>query len=297
LRYNEIVAQARGRIRGWVVRLGRVALVVYLGLVLVLSALQKWMIFPGASTQGQKQACIRPMAGTELVELKAATGQKVVALFGAALDSEGKRRADAPSRATVLYFYGNGMCLADCFSEFNHLRKLGFNVMIPEFLGYGMSEGSASEDSVYATAEAAWEHLVSRSDVDQKKVIVAGWSLGSAAAIELAATKPVAGLMTFSAFSSMKEMARRVLPWAPTSLMLKHHFENEVKLRKVKCPVLIVHGREDDIVPFDMSEKLKGAAGKVRYVPVDGARHNDLFEVGNAELWREVAEFVGKAVE
>src|SRR5437667_361235 len=150
------------RFRRWVRRIIRVTLAVYLGLILVLSTLQNWLIFPGAATQGRADAIVRPTPGTELVELKTSSGEKVTALF-------------------------------------------------------------------------------------------------AAAAIELAAHKPVAGLMTFSAFSSMKDMARRVLPFAPTSLMLKHHFENESKIRQIRCPILIVHGTRDSIVPFAMSTRLAAA--------------------------------------
>src|SRR5262245_49522898 len=225
-------------IRRIILRLLRSALIVYISLILVFSALQNWIIFPGAASQGQKQALVPPSPNYQLVELRSARNEKIAAVFGRALTADGAPHPGAATRPTILWFYGNGMCLADCFAEFNHLRRLGNNVMIPEFLGYGMSEGKPSEASVYATASAAWDHLVSRPDIDKAKIIVAGWSLGAAAAVELAHTKPVAGLMTFSAFTNLREMARRVLPWAPTSLMLKHHFDNEAKVRQIKVPML-----------------------------------------------------------
>src|SRR6185503_8795814 len=112
------------------------------------------------------------------------------------------------------------------------------------------------EKGVYATAEAAYAHLMSRDDVDKNKIIVGGWSLGAAAALELASKHRVAGVMTFSAFTSMGEMARRVMPILPTSLLLRHHFENEKKIRQLDLPMLIVHGRRDSIIPFDMSRRL-----------------------------------------
>jgi pimeloyl-ACP methyl ester carboxylesterase len=197
-------------------RIARSALIIYLVVILVFSALQSWMIFPGAATQGHPDAVVGRSDEYELVELKSPAGQRIAAVFGKALGPGGTTHPDAAHQPTIVWFYGNGMCMANCMDEFERLRRLGCNVCIPEFLGYGMSEGKPSEAAVYQTAYAAWDYLMGREDVDKSKVIVAGWSLGSAAAIELASNKPVAGLMVFSAFTSMKDMARRVLPWAPT---------------------------------------------------------------------------------
>lgn len=254
----------------------------------MLAALQTKMIFPGAASQGRPDSIVRPVEGTELVKLKTSDGDEVVAIFAKAVHS------DPTTRPTILYFYGNGMCLADCFSELDEFRRLGANVMIPDFVGYGMSGGSPGEKGVYATAETAYAHLMSRNDIDKNKIIVDGWSLGAAAALELASKHRVAGVMTFSAFTSMSEMARRVMPVLPTSLLLRHHFENEKKIRQINVPMLIVHGRRDSIIPFDMSHRLAEAAASksVTYLPIDEANHNDLFDVGADQIGPSVGRFI-----
>jgi uncharacterized protein len=283
-----------GRSRGWrwTWRIGRIVLLVYIGVALVLAALQRSMIFPGAASKGRADAIVRSGPGRELVELRAATGEKVIALFGGALDEGGAPRADANSRPTLLFFYGNGMCLADCFSEFNHFRRLGFNVMFPEFVGYGMSEGEAGEPGVYATAEAAYQHLLKRPDIDPTKIVPSGWSLGAAAAIDLASKHKTCGLVTFSAFTSMADMARHVMPLPGAAALLRHHFESERKIHTIKCPVLIVHGTRDSLIPFDMSERLTKAAPNAKHLPIADGEHNTLFEDGGEALLREVKEFV-----
>jgi pimeloyl-ACP methyl ester carboxylesterase len=272
----------------WPWRIAKSAARVYLGVCLVVALIQTKLIFPGASTQGKKDSIVRPIEGTELVRMKTPEGDEVVAMFGKA------KVADPTTRPTVLYFYGNGMCLADSFAEFQAFRRAGANVMIPDFLGYGMSGGSAGEKGVYATAEASYAHLMSRDDVDKSKIIVAGWSLGAAAAIELASKHRVAGLMTFSAFTSMGDMARKTLPVFPTAFFLRHHFENEIKIRGIDVPTLIVHGRHDRIIPFDMSRRLREASASksLTYLPIDEADHNDLFEVGADEIWPAVSNFL-----
>lgn len=249
------------------------------------------MIFPGAATQGRPEAVVGAQPGRELLALSSEGGERIAALFGPALCASGAPHPRPASRPTILYFYGNAMCIADCLVEFERFRRLGINMLVPEFLGYGMSEGKASEAGVYATGEAAWRHLRQRKDIDAGRIFVAGWSLGSAAAVELASKHPVAGLMVFSSFTSMAELARTAVPWAPTSL-LRHHFENERKMKKVNAPILIVHGRRDSIIPFEMSLRLKSAAPQAQLLEISSADHNDLFDVGAEEIYPAIARFM-----
>jgi pimeloyl-ACP methyl ester carboxylesterase len=281
-------------------QLARNLLIIWLVSCVVLYAMQDYLLFPGRATQGQKQAIIRdPRPGDpyELVRLSTKGGEKIVAIFGRASDAHGRDLAESESRTrpTILFFYGNGMCLADTEGEYRKFRKLGMNVLIPEYVGYGMSSGKPSEHALYATAEAAYAYLLSRNDIDTTKIIPAGWSLGSAAAIEIASKHPGPGLITMSAFTSMHDMARRVLPIFPSSLMLKHHFENEQKIRAITCPILILHGKRDSIIPFSMSKRLEQAAGgPVKRICIDDADHNDLFEIGGEEMFNAVKDFVDK---
>jgi uncharacterized protein len=274
-------------------RLGRAALLIYLGVLAVLYALQTRIIFAAAATQGAPDAVVQPRPGVELVRLTAARGERIVALFGPALRPDGTPRPDAAQCPTLLYFYGNGMFLKASEYDFERLRRLGVNVMIPEYLGYGMSGGHPGEASCYATADAAYEHLRTRRDIDPEQIVAGGWSLGGAVAIDLAARRKVAGLAVFSTFTSMVEMARRSFPYLPTSVLLRHRFDSLSKITQVTCPILMGHGTDDSIVPTEMSKRLAGAARvPVTRFTIAGADHNDVFEVRNESTFERLRTFL-----
>jgi len=166
--------------------------VLYLALALPCHAsLQTSVIFPGHSTQGQPEAQLNPPPGSELIGLRTSRGERIVALFGAALTPEGLPHPSASARPTILFFYGNAMCLSKSMDEFEGFRRLGANVLIPEFVGYGLSEGQPSETGCYETADAAHAYLLTRGDVDRRRIVAAGWSLGAAVALDLASREPI----------------------------------------------------------------------------------------------------------
>jgi pimeloyl-ACP methyl ester carboxylesterase len=264
---------------GWSVV--RIVLLVYLGLTLVFAAIQTNLIFPGRASQGRPEARFTPPPGAELVTLRTAVGTPVAALFGPALTPEGRSRADAATCPTLLYFYGNGMCLATALDEFDLFRRLGANVLIPEYPGYGLSGGRPGESACYAAADAAYDHLLTRPDVDPARVVAAGWSLGGAVAIDLAARRPVAGLAVFSTFTRLPDLAALHFPFLPHGLLLVHRFDSRAKLPRVGCPILIGHGTHDSIIPAAMMDHLAAAArAPVTRLPVPGADHNDFFDAG-----------------
>jgi uncharacterized protein len=281
------------RWRTWSVKIVRLPLMVFLGFLLVLFAFQDLIIFPGASTQGTAAAIVRPRPGTELVKLATPPGERVVALFGPALTPEGKPDPQASTRPALIYFYGNAMCLAYAEPEFDRFRRLGLNVIIPDYVGYGMSEGRPSEKGCQATADAAYDYLVTTRGIDTGQIISAGWSLGGAVAIDLASRRKVAGLIAFSTFTSGVEMARRILPFVPVSLLLRHRFDSQRKIAKIRCPTLIGHGRDDALVPFTMGGKLaKSADGPVTTLWIDRAEHNDFYDVGDRRIDEAITKFV-----
>ena len=255
------------------------------------------LIFPGSRTKTTKEALARAYEGSSLLSLTTSSGYQVGLLFGAELPSAGSPSLCASEALYLLYFYGNGMCLETSSSEFARFRKFGFNVLITEYPGYGMSSGQASESGCYEAADAAYHYLAEVLRVHPAQIVVSGWSLGAAVAIDLASRKQVAGLPALSAFTNIPEQAHAMLPWIPRSvvrLFIKERFDNLSKIRKVTCPIFIGHGKGDELVPFVMAERLAQAArqrGPVTFFPMQGCGHNEIFEVGGNQLWTAIQDF------
>jgi fermentation-respiration switch protein FrsA (DUF1100 family) len=269
----------------------------YLGFIAVLYSLQTRMIFPGTSTQDQPFARVRPDPGTELLALTTRQGDRVAALYGPALLRDGRADARSGERPTMIFFYGNAMCLNYAQAELQQFRQLGLNVLIPEYVGYGMSTGHPSEKGCQATALAAYDHLVSARGVAPRRIIAAGWSLGGAVAIDLASRRECGGLIAFSSFTSGVDMGRRVLPLVPVSILLRHRFDNVGKIAKITCPILIGHGRLDSIIPFAMGQELAARAkGPVTTLWLNDADHNDFFEVGGERIDEAITTFVDEFI-
>jgi fermentation-respiration switch protein FrsA (DUF1100 family) len=272
----------------------RLLLLIYLGLLVVLYTFQTRLIFPGAETQGDPSAEVEPSPDTRLVHLTTARGDRIVALFGPALTEDGRPHPDATHCPTILYFYGNGTCLRNVSDTvFDRFRRLGSNVLVPEYVGYGMSSGQPSEIGCRETADAAYEHLIRRPDVDPSHIVVLGRSIGGAVAIDLASSRPVAGLIAMSTFTSLLDMARLHYPFLPVRLLLRHRFESLAKIGRIGSPILLIHGNRDDLVPDAMMDTLAAAARTpVTRLAVEGAGHNDLFAHGEDQILEAIHRFL-----
>jgi hypothetical protein len=227
-----------------------------------------------------------PGGDYELIPLKTADGTRIIAEFGGALTRGGKPAADPGHAPTVIFFYGNGSCVAYMAEEFWRFRQMGANVIMPDYPGYGMSGGKPSEKGFYAAADAVYDYAANRPGIDPSRIVAVGWSMGGAVAIDLAARRKVAALETVSAFTTLPAVARTVTPWLPVTWILRSRFDNLAKIGSVTCPIFIAHGTLDQIVPPAMAGQFAAAArGKVVPFMVEGAGHNDVFETGGDALW------------
>lgn len=254
-------------------RIIRSAIVIYFLVCVFVFFIQDQMIFPGAASQGAADTRFVAEPGCEVLRLTTSGGDQVAALFGTALDWP-----DTKPRPTLLYFYGNGASVAWSTDLFEHFRRLGADVLVPDYVGYGMSTGKPSEAALYATADAAYDYLVDQRHVPPADIVAVGWSMGGAVAIDLASRRPVGALAVFNTFTSLREMARKTIPWLPTSLFLKYRFDNLQKIATINRPIFICNGLQDTLIPPSMSDRLAAAAkGPVTRLKIPAADHNEIF--------------------
>ena len=200
-----------------------------------------------------------------------------------------------PSYPALLWFYGNGENIASIYPVLRDFQPPGTALLVVDYPGYGGSQGRATEAALYAAADAAYAALVARPGVDQRRIYVYGRSLGSAVATYVATRHEVAGLVLESPFTSAAAMARhlyRVLPRGIVRLSL----DNLSRMGDVRCPVLLFHGTADQLVPTAMGMQVAAAApGPVEVVLIQGAGHNDTYDVGGRAYRDKVWGFVTNA--
>jgi len=200
------------------------------------------------------------------------------------------------TQTTVVWFHGNAGNISNRVPNILALHEsIGVNILIFDYRGYGRSEGTPSEQGTYQDAEAAIRYVRSRSDVDSDQLIYFGRSLGCAVAAEMALSAPPWALVLESGFTSVKAMARRAYPFAPgIELLVRAKYDAVDKVGRVDVPVMVLHGTDDDIVPFEMGEQLFEVAQhqSKRFYAIDGAGHNDTYEVGGAHYFGAIASFV-----
>jgi abhydrolase domain-containing protein 17 len=227
---------------------------VYIGLFMLAWIVPNKLIFrpPGSSYKD----------GSEIVRLQTADGEIIAAKF----------YENESAAYTILFSHGNAEDIGNIDPFVRQLRDAGFAVLTFDYRGYGLSEGSPSEEKVYKDIQAAYYHLVKNRNVPAERIILHGRSLGGAAAVDLAARYPVGGLILESTFTSAARILTgfRILPF--------DKFDNLAKIAAVTCPVLVIHGKLDTTIPFDHSEKLFVAANDPKTsLWIENAGHNDLF--------------------
>ena len=191
------------------------------------------------------------------------------------------------SHYTILYSHGNAEDLGDIEDILQAFHSRGFSIIAYDYSGYGTSQGKASEQSSYANISAVYDYLRKELQIPAKQILVLGHSVGGGPSTELASRETVGGLILESAFSS----AFRVLIRFPIFPFDK--FDNQKKLATVSCPVLIIHGKLDEVIPFWHGEELyqKAKSPKMR-LWIEKAHHNDLYWVAGEQYWAALEQFV-----
>jgi uncharacterized protein len=208
-------------------------------------------------------------------------------------------RARTERAGTVLYCHGNGGNLTNVEWVAEELAAQGLDVLIFDYRGYGRSDGDVpDEQELYADADAAYDFLTKERGVKPEQLAVYGLSLGTTAAIDLASRRECSALVVEAGLSSASEMAGVAAPWLPAWLhwVGRNRFESARKIADVKCPVLVTHGTDDNVIPVAQGRRLYDAArGPKKLMIVEGGDHW-LPDSGNVSYLAEVGAFIRDAL-
>jgi uncharacterized protein len=257
------------------------AVLVPVVVLLVLAwALQRRLIYLPSS--GPVPAAGSVLPGGEDVSFGTEDGLRLAGWFVPAAG------VDQPA-ATVLVFNGNAGNRADRAALAGALGRAGLSVLLFDYRGYGGNPGHPSESGLAADARAARGYLLSRPGVRPASIVYFGESLGAAVAVGLAAEHPPAALVLRSPFTTLADVAQLHYPYLPARALLKDRYDSVGRIGAVRCPLLVLAGGADDIVPAWQSRRLyETAAEPKRYVEIPGAGHNDLGLLAGDRLVREV---------
>lgn len=201
-----------------------------------------------------------------------------------------------PGSPAVIFLHGNGenletMRLGGLYEE---LDRLGIAYLAVDYPGYGGSGGRPSETSLVEAALGGFDELARRFPGRRK--VICGWSLGAAVAVQLAArrTAEVDGLMLLSPWADLPTLAGEHFPGWLVSLLLRERYDSIGRAAELRGPILVIHGRDDKIIPVEHGRRLAEALPAVRYIEVPDAGHNDL--LGQPRVWTAMARFLDGAM-
>jgi uncharacterized protein len=189
-----------------------------------------------------------------------------------------------PGQPTLLYFHGNGGGLAERADRIQRFMGQGWGVYMMAYRGYAGSTGYPTEANNIADARRAYDALV-QEGVPASSIILYGESLGTNVATRMAAEKASAGLILESPYTSVLEIALTDYPFLPVRLLLSDRYETDKVIPQVRVPVLILHGKQDDVIPVAMAHRLVKLANEPkRLVILPEGEHSDLYLEGNNAL-------------
>ena len=179
-------------------------------------------------------------------------------------------------RGFVLFAHGNGGNLSSRWERYRLLaNRLELTVLAFDYRGYGQSEGKPSEAGVMADARAARAFLATKAHVAESEIILYGQSLGGAVMVELASEDGAKALILESTFTSLADVANFKFPLTPPGKILRNEFNSLAKIEQYRGPLLILHGDQDKLVPFDQAQRLYAAANEPKtFVTVHEGGHN-----------------------
>jgi hypothetical protein len=184
-----------------------------------------------------------------------------------------------PARGTLVFFHGNAGNISHRLDSIRVFHERRLAVLIFDYRGYGRSDGQPSETGTQRDARAAWRFVTETLRVPPARIVLFGRSLGAAVAAELATEQRPAALIVESAFSSVPDLAAELYWWLPARWLARFRYATRDAVAAVRCPVLVVHSRDDEIIPYHHGSAIFAAASEPKQLLTLHGSHNDGFIV------------------
>ena len=198
-----------------------------------------------------------------------------------------------PARCTIVVFNGNAGNRAYRAPLATALQALGCHVLLFDYRGYGENAGSPTEAGLFADARAARAYVLGRPDVDPARLVYFGESLGTGVAVRLAIDHPPTALVLRSPFTSMTDVGRLHYPILPVRWLLRDRFASIDLARQLSCPVLVIAGDRDGVIPVEQSRRLYDAIATPKTLTiVPGADHNDAALIEGRDMIQAIDTFL-----
>jgi len=260
-----------------------VAASIYVLLALTLYLLQGKMVFL-SNLPGRALTASPGDIGLEFedVSLDTSDAERLHGWYVPALQSNG----------VVLFFHGNAGNISHRLDSIRIFHDLGLDTFIFDYRGYGQSTGKTTEQGTYLDAQAAWSYLVEKRGIPADRIIIFGRSLGGAIGTWLGAQHVPAAVIVESSFTSGVDMARRLYPFLPVRLITRLRYPVAQYASRLECPVLVVHSRNDEIIPFAMGQSIFAAVKQRKSFLELRGDHNNGFFISRREYIAGLSGFI-----
>ena len=192
---------------------------------------------------------------------------------------------------TIIFFHGNAGELSNRIYKLNELNKLDINILLISWRGFSGNKGFPTEKNLYKDAEAAIKWLNSK-EVKNNKIILYGESLGTGVAVEIGKKNTFNSIILESPFTSMESTAKIYYPYLPVKLLLKDRYNSISKIQSIQTPILIMHGKKDNIVPFSMGKELFEKANNPKHSYFTS--EDDHMMEFNDQMLKNIKKFIEK---
>lgn len=246
----------------------QIILLAYLGLMALIYFRQSALVFLPEIDRGFRASPSDVGLGFAALKLTTADGESLDGWFVPA-------RTDETTRGLVVFFHGNAGNIGHRLDYLKMIHDLGFATLIVDYRGYGLSTGTPSEAGTYQDAATVWRHATQVLGFPAGRIVIFGESLGGGIATQLAATQQPAALVLHSTFTSVPDVGADLYPVLPIRLLARINYDSLARMPQISCPVLVIHSRNDDIIPFTHGERLMQAARPPKqFLEIEGG-HNE----------------------